>query len=126
MTLSCRFVGSAVSQAAYCACRSVSSATASCQRRARLRRSADRTRWVACPPGFFLPVRVLSRRFRDVFVRQLRTAFADGDLRFPGALAALADPAAFAAHLDAVARIDWVVFARRDPATAAAATADVV
>jgi hypothetical protein len=74
--------------------------------------SPDRTRWVACAPGFFLPVRVLSRRFRDVFVRQLRAAFAGGDLRFPGALAALADPAAFAAHLDAVARIDWVVFAK--------------
>ena len=72
----------------------------------------DRTRWVACAPGFFLPVRVLSRRFRDVFVRQLRTAFAGGDLRFPGALAALTDPAAFAAHLDAVARVDWVVFAK--------------
>jgi len=74
--------------------------------------SPDRSRWVACPPGFFLPVRVLSRRFRDVFVRQLRTAFAGGDLRFPGALAALADPATFAAHLDAAARIDWVVFAK--------------
>jgi hypothetical protein len=72
----------------------------------------DRSRWVACPPGFFLPVRVLSRRFRDVFVRQLRGAFASGDLRLPGALAALADPAAFAAHLDAVAGIDWVVFAK--------------
>jgi hypothetical protein len=72
----------------------------------------DRTRWLACPPGFFLPVRVLSRRFRDVFVRQLRAAFARGDLRFPGALAALADAAAFAAHLDAAARIDWVVFAK--------------
>ena len=74
--------------------------------------SPDRSRWVACAPGFFLPVRVLSRRFRDVFVRQLRAAFAGGDLRFPGVLAALADPAAFAAHLDAVARVDWVVFAK--------------
>jgi hypothetical protein len=74
--------------------------------------SPDRSRWIACAPGFFLPVRVLSRRFRDVFVRQLRTAFVGGDLRFPAALAALADPAAFAAHLDAVARIDWVVFAK--------------
>ena len=74
--------------------------------------SPDRTRWIACPPGFFLPVRVLSRRFRDVFVRQVRAAFAGGHLRFPGALAALADAAAFAAHLDAVARIDWVVFAK--------------
>jgi hypothetical protein len=57
-------------------------------------------------------VRVLSRRFRDVFVRRLRTAFAGGDLRFPGALAALADPAAFAAQLAAVACIDWVVYAK--------------
>jgi len=74
--------------------------------------SPDRTRWVACPPGFFLPVRVLSRRFRDVFLRQVRAAFVGGDLRFPGTLAALADPAAFAAHLDAVARIDWVVYSK--------------
>ena len=28
----------------------------------------DQTRWVACAPGFFLPVRVLSRRFRDLFM----------------------------------------------------------
>ena len=74
--------------------------------------SPDQTRWIACPPGFFLPVRVLSRRFRDLFVRQLRAAFEGGGLRFPDALAPLADPAAFAAHLDAVARIDWVVFAK--------------
>ena len=74
--------------------------------------SPDQTRWVACPPGFFLPVRVLSRRFRDMFVRALRTAFTAGALRFPGALAALANPVAFAAHLDAVARIDWVVYAK--------------
>ena len=74
--------------------------------------SPDRTRWVACPPGFFLPVRVLSRRLRDVFLRQVRAAFVGGDLRFPGTLAALADPAAFAAHLDAVARIDWVVYSK--------------
>lgn len=72
----------------------------------------DQTRWVACPPGFFLPVRVLSRRFRDLFVRALRGASAGGQLRFPGALAALADPAAFAAQLDQLCRIDWVVYAK--------------
>jgi hypothetical protein len=74
--------------------------------------SPDHTRWVPCLPGFFLPVRVLSRRFRDVFVQQLRTAFADGELRFPGALAELADPATFAARLDALAATEWVVFAK--------------
>src|SRR3954452_14610775 len=65
--------------------------------------SSDQARWIACPPGFFLPVRLLSRRFREVFLQQLRTAFADGELRFPGALAALADHVTFAAQLDALA-----------------------
>src|SRR6478609_6274846 len=58
--------------------------------------SPDQTRWVACRPGYLLPVRVLSRRFRDVFVARLRTAFAAGKLRFSGALAALGEPAVFA------------------------------
>src|SRR5271168_3363470 len=66
--------------------------------------SPDQTRWIACPPGFFLPVRVLSRRFRELFLQQLGSAFADGELRFSGTLAGLADPAAFAAHLDALAQ----------------------
>ena len=72
----------------------------------------DQTRWVACPPGFFLPVRVLSRRFRDLFVRALRTTFAAGALRFPGALASLAERAAFGAQLDQLGQIDWVVHAK--------------
>jgi hypothetical protein len=74
--------------------------------------SPDQTRWVACPPGFFLPVRVLSRSFRDLFVHRMRAAFANGELRFPASLAALADPAAFTARLDAVAEIEWVVNAK--------------
>ena len=74
--------------------------------------SPDQTRWIACPPGFFLSVRVLSRSFRDLFLQQLRAAFADGELRFSGALAGLAFPAGFATRLDALAQIDWVVFAK--------------
>ncbi len=77
--------------------------------------SPDQTRWIACRPGFFLPVRLLSRRFRDVFLQRLRTAFAKGELRFPGALAALADPDSFAAQLDALAGIEWVVGVVQDP-----------
>ena len=57
----------------------------------------DAPRWVSCRPGFFLPVRVLSRVFRGKFLDGLRTAFARGKLRFPGRLAAWATPAAFAA-----------------------------
>ena len=59
--------------------------------------SLDGTRWVACRPGFFLPVRVLSRLFRRLFLDALRAAFEAGELGFFGALAGLAEPAAFAA-----------------------------
>ena len=52
--------------------------------------SPDQTRWVACRPGFFLPVRVLSRRFRTLFLARLQAAFVAGELRFSGTLAALA------------------------------------
>ncbi len=55
---------------------------------------------------------MLSRCFRDLFIQQLRAAFADGELRFSGALAALVGPASFAARVDAAAQNDWVVFAK--------------
>ena len=75
--------------------------------------SPDQTQWVTCRPGFFLPVRVLSRRFRTLFLERLRTAFAAGELRFSGALAALAGEAVFAARLGALRGIEWVVYAKR-------------
>ena len=49
----------------------------------------DGMRWVTCRPGFFLPVHVLSRRFRSLFLARLQTAFAAGELHFSGTLAAL-------------------------------------
>ena len=74
--------------------------------------SPDQTRWVACRPGFLLPVRVLSRRFRELFVARLRAAFAAGELRFSGTLATLAEPAAFAERLAALLDVEWVVYAK--------------
>jgi putative transposase len=73
----------------------------------------DRARWIACRPGFFLPVRVLSRRFRTVFLDRLRAAFAAGELRFSGALASLADADAFAEHLKMLRGAEWVVYTKR-------------
>ena len=74
--------------------------------------SPDQARWVACRPGFLLPVRVLSRRFRELFVAGLRAASARGELRFSGALAALAEPAAFAGLLADLLGVEWVVYAK--------------
>jgi hypothetical protein len=75
--------------------------------------SLDGTRWVACRPGFFLPVRVLSRLFRRLFLQKLKNAFDAGKLRFFSSLAHLTEPAAFAEHLDQLRRIDWVVYAKQ-------------
>jgi putative transposase/transposase-like zinc-binding protein len=72
----------------------------------------DGTRWIACRPGFFLPVRVLSRLFRRLFLAQLQAAYARGQLHFAGTLAALADPAAFARALGPLAATEWVVYAK--------------
>jgi hypothetical protein len=74
--------------------------------------SLDRTRWVACRPGFFLPVRVLSRLFRRLFLGELQAAYAGARLGFFGELAALARPAAFANRLAALRRQEWVVYAK--------------
>jgi hypothetical protein len=69
--------------------------------------------WVACRPGFFLSVRVLSRLYRRLFLKHLRAAFNAGLLEFFGELAGLAKPATFADHLRALRSVEWVVYAKR-------------
>ncbi len=73
----------------------------------------DGSRWIACRPGFFLPVRVLSRLFRRLFVEKLAAAHADGNLSFFGALAHLADPKAFDALIAPLRKTRWFVYAKR-------------
>jgi hypothetical protein len=75
--------------------------------------SLDGKRWVACRPGFFLPVRVLSRLFRRLFLERLLAAHKAGRLKFFGGHAALADAQAFAAYLTPLRRTEWVVYAKR-------------
>jgi hypothetical protein len=70
-------------------------------------------RWVACRPGFFLPVRVLSRVFRARYLDGLRQAHARGQLRFVGSLQGLARAGAFESLLRSLGVQDWVVYAKR-------------
>jgi len=74
--------------------------------------SLDGACWIACRKGFFLPVRVLSRLFRRLFLAELYRAFDAGSLVFCGDLAGQAQPAAFARWLDALRRLDWVIYAK--------------
>src|SRR5262249_27981301 len=69
--------------------------------------------WRSCRPGFFLPVRVLSRLFRGKYLAQLRVAFDKGKLKFPARLAGLANKAAFARWLRPLYKKEWVVYSKR-------------
>ena len=70
-------------------------------------------RWVACKPGFFLPVRVLSRLFRRRFLEALEQAHRSGQLKFFGEHAALADASTFADWMAPLRQCEWVVYAKR-------------
>jgi len=75
--------------------------------------SPDGKRWIACRPGFFLPVRVLSRRFRRLFLEGLMAAFEVGELQFFADLVHLNQAKAFAATLAPLRTVEWIVYAKR-------------
>jgi hypothetical protein len=75
--------------------------------------SPDGARWIARKPGFFLPVRVLSRLFRRLFLENLAALHAAGRLAFFGDLAPLFARDAFDAVLAPLRRSEWVVYAKR-------------
>jgi len=74
--------------------------------------SADRTRWVSCKPGFFLPVRVLSRLFRRLFLTALEDAYRENLLSFPGAIEEIQAPAAFGKLISSLKHTEWVVYSK--------------
>jgi len=75
--------------------------------------SLDGQRWVSCKSGFFLPVRVLSRLFRRLFLEKLSAAHLAGQLQFFGPHQDLAEARDFADYLAPLRTIDWVVYAKR-------------
>jgi hypothetical protein len=74
--------------------------------------SLDGTRWVRCKPGFLLPVRVLSRLFRRLFLAALADAHAAARLAFFGEIEGLRCRQAFAAHLAPLKRKNWFVYTK--------------
>ena len=68
--------------------------------------------WIPCRPNFFLPIHVLSRLYRCLFLAQLEVAFDAGRLRFFGSLAGLAEAPAFAAQIKPLRQVNWVVYAK--------------
>ena len=73
--------------------------------------SPDGTRWVSCRRSFFLPVRVLSRLFRRLFLERLTAALQQ--LQFTGNHAPLANARAFTTYLAPLRSTEWVVYSKR-------------
>ncbi len=72
----------------------------------------DGTRWISSRPAFLLPVRVLGKLFRRLFLTRLTALHAAGRLAFFGSLAHLADRRALLRHLSPVRNKNWVVYAK--------------
>jgi hypothetical protein len=75
--------------------------------------SPDGERWIRCRPGFFLPVKALSRLFRRLVIDKLLAAHAAGRLAFFGGFAHLAEAEAFADYLAPLRKAEWVVYSKR-------------
>jgi len=74
--------------------------------------SPDRKQWVRCRTGFFLPVKVLSRLFRRLFMEKLQAAYNNGELKFYSQHEALVDPERFEEFVTPARKIEWFVYAK--------------
>jgi hypothetical protein len=75
--------------------------------------SPEGTQWISCQPGFFLPVRVLSRLFRRLFLEYLVKAFDAAKLQFFSSLESLRDRSSFLDYLAPLGEVEWVAYAKR-------------
>jgi hypothetical protein len=75
--------------------------------------SANGSQWISCPDGFFLPVGVLSRLFRRLFLEYLVKAFDAAKLQFFSSLESLRDRSSFLDYLAPLREAEWVVYAKR-------------
>jgi hypothetical protein len=68
--------------------------------------------WISCRPGFFLPVRVLSRLFRRLFLKSLQKEFDSGKLKFFSSFEALQGRKSFLRYLAPARKAEWVIYAK--------------
>jgi len=75
--------------------------------------SKDKTKWIGCKKGFFLPVKVMSKRFRRLLLDELKELYKNNKLYLEGSFAEWKDPRSFQALIDELYKTDWVVYAKR-------------
>jgi hypothetical protein len=75
-------------------------------------------RWINSSKKFFIPVKVLSRKFRGKFLAFLEETKLNGDLQFIGQIAYLNDPGNYRALIDGLYQTEWVVNSKKPFASA--------
>jgi hypothetical protein len=75
--------------------------------------SDDKKKWISSKKKFFIHVKVISKRFRSIFLKQLKTAYKNGELLFPGKIEELSDHHKFQTLIDNLYKKEWVVFSKR-------------
>ncbi len=74
--------------------------------------SSDRSRWVSCCKGFFIPVRVMSALFKGKFLDLLKKCFTSNDLAFSGSISHLKEPGTFKSFMGHLYHKKWVVYCK--------------
>lgn len=74
---------------------------------------SSKQRWISSREDFFVPVQVLARHFRSIFLAKLLKSYRQGELHFHGELAALENPRHYAKWINRSRRHDWVVYAKK-------------
>ncbi len=75
--------------------------------------SADSQRWIHARSRYLLPVKVLGKRFKHLFIQALLEARKQGQLHLTGRLSDLQDPLAWASFRNALYQKSWVVYTKR-------------
>lgn len=75
--------------------------------------SFDKENWISCKKGYFLPVKVLSKRFRRLFLDELKHLYREKQLYLDGALEEYKDLKVFKRLIDDLYGTEWVVYAKR-------------
>jgi hypothetical protein len=74
--------------------------------------SPTKDRWISCRKGFFLPVRVMSKLFRNKFLDYLKKSYESGDLVFFDSMGHLRQPKAFHLFRRQFYQKKWVVYCK--------------
>lgn len=74
--------------------------------------SLDKTKWIKSKKKFFIPVKVLSRKFRGKFLYYLNKLYLNNKLTFPKSISELNSRNIFNEFKDSLYKKEWIVYSK--------------